>query len=392
MFEIGQAIPTGTGGPTGADTSFWSWSGLVAICALLVFFCALIDKVLRKRGRKAALERLKRFEDRLAHAPIREWQISIARSVVKFWIKLGEWPLMVFGFWWDRVGLLVFLPITAVLLLVGGGIVDSWFFLAVCVPAAVYLALIPIALSSTLVSMHPEHSTGRVKRFETFLDERAEWFMGRIQPACLISAVFSIVATFVGLGIGARHTGSYWFTSASEGVTPTHPILLTALNFPFDLATILISIMLLKWVASKGKWIVLVAAIDIVISAALVILLHTALKIVEAGGVGAIGHHFAESWSWFAQVLTLNASPAHPDWPLTPLLLTTFIPVAIYMAAFIFLGIVVRPFARFAGYVCGMLSEEEKPFTELGVIISMLGFAVKALSEWGWLRETLSGS
>lgn len=425
MFEIGQAIPTGAGGPTGADSAFWSWSGLVAMCAVLVLICRCTDKVLRERGRKAVLKGLERFEARLVRAPIREWQKTIAKSVVTFWIKLGERPYEILMSWMRRVGrplfrwgkdwgkrfvkkgmlrtvsqalvislviLVLFLPFTAVLLLVVGGIVDSWFFLAVCVPAAVYMALIPIVFQGALTRNLAGHRTGWFKRLDGFMWATGVGLLGRIQPACLISAVFSIVATFVGLWIGARHTGSYWFTSASQGVTPTHPILLTALNFPFDLATILISIKLLKWVASKGKWIVLVAAIDIVISAALVTLLHTVLKSVEAGDVAAIGHHFAESWSWFAQVLTLKASPAHPDWPLTPLLLTTFIPVAVYMSAFIFLGIVVRPFAWLAGLVCGMFSGDKKPFTELGVIISLLGFAGKALSEWDWLRETLSGS
>ncbi|GAG16877.1 unnamed protein product, partial [marine sediment metagenome] len=227
--------------------------------------------------------------------------------------------------WYTVVFLILVAPFALLLSLVLLGVLESWFLLALCVPGALYVGLIPAlwALFIAGIAM-----TKEVKHF--FGEVTFKWLPKAIQPACLISAVFSIIATFVGLAMGAGHAGSYWFERASDTLAPTHPILLTALNFPFDLATILISIKLLKWVVSKGKWIVLIAVIDIIISAALVILLHVTLKVIETGSVTAIGHHLDESWSWFVQVVTFDASPGHPDWPLTPLLLTTFIPVAAY--------------------------------------------------------------
>lgn len=390
------------------------------MCAVLVALGTLTDWGLRKRHKEAILAGLRRFEDKLGHAPIRDWQIAVAGSVVRFWSALGRAPYIVFGkagaaLWETRLGkateeftqdgqswyhreagwamlhailLIQLAPFALLLLIVILGVLESWFLLALCVPGVLYVALVPAMWALAIADI------AEVKAIDYLVEKVVgDWLVEAIPHACLISAVFSILATFAGLGMGAGHAGSYWFERASDTLAPTHPILLTALNFPFDLATILISIKLLKWVVSKGKWIVLIAVIDIIISAALVILLHTTLKVIETGSVTAIGHHFAESWSWFVCVVTFDASRAHPDWPLTPVLLTTFIPVAAYMLAFVFLGIVVRPFARIAAYICGLLGEKEKtPFAELAVIISLLGAAAKALSEWSWLKHVLSGS
>ena len=61
------------------------------------------------------------------------------------------------------------------------------------------------------------------------------------------------------------------------------------------------------------------------------------------------------------------------------------------MSAFIFLGVFVKPFARVAGYLCGLLGEKEKtPFAELAVLISLLAATVKALSKWPWLVDKFS--
>jgi hypothetical protein len=411
---VAQAAPA-------PDPSFWIWTGVAAMCAVLVLLGTATDWVLRARQKDAILATLRRFETKLASAPIRDWQIAIARCVISSWWELGKAPLRVYATWyrlvrrspilnWTRVAVgrleergQVFVPVALattsvawvalvvpfiiVLVIVAAGVCESWFLLVACVPAVCYGAMIPLLLAAVTAEVRG------AARMETWLSDHVLiLLLGTLQPSCVMSAIFSIIATLAGLAIGGGHTGSYWFHPTGQGLHPAHPILITTLNFPFDLMTVLISIKLLDWVAERGKWIVFIALIDIVISAALVILLHMTLKIIETGSVMAIGHHFVESCSWFWQVVTFNASTTHPDWPLTPLLLTTFIPVTLYMSAFIILGIILKPFAWVAGYLCGLLGEKEKtPFAELAVIISLLGATAKALSEWGWLRHVLSG-
>ena len=214
-----------------------------------------------------------------------------------------------------------------------------------------------------------------------------------VAPVLVLSFGFSLAAILCSaVKIGAGHAGSYWFQRTGDIVSPTHPLLLVAVNFPFDLATILISIRLLKWVVSRRAWIVATAVIDIVVSAALVVMLHTALKVIESRSLMALGYHMSESCTWFAQFLTAKASSAHQDMLLTPLLLTTFVPVVAYMSTFIILGVIVRPFAHLARFLCRLLDEKEKtPFAELAMILALLTSTAKALAEWPWLVRMLFG-
>ena len=195
-----------------------------------------------------------------------------------------------------------------------------------------------------------------------------------------MSAFYTSVAIGIGMLVFRSNENSYWFSISEKGIQPNEPTLLASLNYPFDLFTIIISITLLKWVVTKGKWITIIATIDIAISAILSIILHTIFKVIEPSSKPLV-NCFLDSFHWFIDIVSFQASPRHSDWSLTPLLLTTFIPVAVYMSIFIFLGFIVKPFARMAGYICGLLGEKEKtPFFELAVALSLFIILFKSLS------------
>ena len=79
----------------------------------------------------------------------------------------------------------------------------------------------------------------------------------------------------------------------------------------------------------------------------------------------------------------LRDEPVESDLRLTPLLLTTLVPVAIYSSAVAVLGLIIGPMARVAAYLSGLLGEKKHtPFRELAVLLSLLLTTAKAVSAW----------
>ena len=405
MLHLLTIVDTLTTEPVSAPT-FWTLKGVLAICAILVFLGWLTDWLFRRNQKEAILKKLSEFEDKLAHLPIRMWQVRIARAVDRFWTWLSReskhpWVLrsktrddsitVVFGLVLTAFVLIGLLHLIASLLnWIGISVprplelirADALLSFAWYSTVLVFLA-IPFAIDWLYDRYSEANSAVRLLR-----GRQAKLFWGEVLPIYIISTWFTLAALQMGIAMGADSNASYWF-SRTERVLEVSggyvPFILSVMNSPFDLVTIYISLILLRWVASKGKYIVWIALFDIVVSGILVVLLHTTLKTVEPGGLGHIGQNFADSWNWFIQVVTFKASHAHPDWPLTPTLFTTFIPVTLYMSAFIFLGIIIKPFARAASYICGLLYEKQQtPFLAFSLMLSGLITVAKALSEWQW--------
>jgi len=164
---------------------------------------------------------------------------------------------------------------------------------------------------------------------------------------------------------------THWYHVVRNELTPTFPFLLTFINFPFDFATILVSILLLRIIIKHKRFIAFIAIIDIFISAILTITLYSFLLLVKEGWDILHFHtYFVESLQWFKEIIigTYQSVKYHeplvknlesrPDIHLLPILLTTFIPVVLYMSVFIFIS-----FCKFimmlAARIFGAVGEKE---------------------------------
>lgn len=376
--------------------SFWDWPGVLAICAVLVFLGRLIDWLLRQHHKEAILDWLSEQESKLKYTPIREWQAQIAKWVVSFWKILVRLPDIA-----KHLRSFVFvLLLLVVLVVLVRSIADDWCLKGFLLPSFFFMLMVlPAAMLGKVLTfpgqevdlIRTELLNGSVYSSLSILIRPLRWFYRNVFCTSLVSTIFTTIAIMLGLGIARGDTESYWYMARGSGIYPRYPLGLTALNFPFDFLTIIISIKLLRWMVTKGRQIELIAFIDILISATLTITLHTVLKIIEAGNMAFLATHLINSWNWFVNLVTFRASPMNPDWPLTPVLLTTFIPVTTYMAVFIFLGFILKPFTRITGYLCGLLGEKEKtPFFELAFVFSLFTTAAKAFSEWPYFKQAIS--
>jgi len=358
------------------EPKIFTLNGVLAICAALIFFAWLIDWLHRTKDMGEWRKRLIRFENKLANLPIMGWQQEIANTSILFWKNLTE-SYDNFLNRLDRiapgaVGLLLFIPPLVLIL----------FMLFVKTTQLWFIFLLLISLIGYSVSFIINIVTFELKSKPTRL---GIFLLDAIAPALFLSAWFTIGAVIVSSFIDPLNLQSYWFLRVYDDLNPTHPVLMALVNFPFDFVTIIVSIKLLQFVKDRGKHMVSLAVVDIFISAVLVVLLQTTLKTIEPGGVGHIYQNFLGSIDWFAQLITFKALSTHPDWLLTPILLTTFIPVVIYMSALIFLGIIVKPFAKAASHICGVMWEKEQtPYLVLSIILSQIIALAKALSKWEW--------
>jgi hypothetical protein len=372
------------------------WYGVLVACGILMPLGKLIDWGLRKRHRDAILSALRGWEERLKLTPLGRWQIHVATQ----FIRLVEASGRLYGLFRRRDPMIRLIggsrwrtAAVFLLALTGNSLAlytlppsYPWFMQVVMSLAAalvvVYLAFMtfgPIAFPSQFQEVEKGQPKRPVALRPVGLAERLlDWIM-YLLASLQLSAVFTIIATAIGVFISAGHVGSFWFTAQAGWLEPAHPIALAVINFPFDFLTILVSLKLLQWVIARGRWISVVAGVDVVISALLIVALHGALKYYAAGG--SVIEAFTGSWVWFLDVMTLNVSPAAPEWPLLPVTLTAFIPVAGYMSAIILLGFL-AVVMRCAGYLCGLLGEKQHtPFFELATALSLLTLICKALVE-----------
>ena len=371
-----------------SEAEFWTWPGVLAICAVLVFLGWFIDWLLRKKHKETILKKLSEFEQRLARLPVRRWQVAIASKVISFWSSLNWAAGLLFRSedWKSGPRASAFATLFAVIIVLSFIYIIEGFRIGVGLLSI--SGLIPLTLaacfllaSTILANAFGFPESRSLHRLSVFL-------ACTITPPFVVSTWFSLTTVFFRIFLQYSGPSTYWVTHLAQSISDV-PInatfVLILFNFPFDFATILVSIKLLQFVKEKGRYIICIAMLDIIISAALVILLHTTLKTIEPGGFSHLKLNFALSVDWFIQVVTFEASSTHPDWPLTPTLFTTFIPVTLYMSAFLFLGIIIKPFARTASYICGLLFEKKQtPFLAFSLILSGLLAVAKALSEWEW--------
>ena len=370
----------------------FSWPFVIAICTSLVSLGGLIDFLLKNKEVAALHGRFLRLAKALRETSLREWQVSTAGVGVRFldnlndktedaislpvgWFfnlnKPGSSDWVSRGVFFGMLGSFAFVPTLYFF--------TSWWIAgAMAFPFVVFLLV--VGLWFFVVS-----ETSKLGPFEDVL-------FPLILSLTWISATLSLLATFIVIyAVPSSLLNTYWFTIASESIRPTAPLLLPTINFPLDLATILITVSLLKFIQRRGRFILLVAFADIVISLLLSIVLYTILKGVEHGwDVMGIWTYTQQSAMWFydlgfyfvASLLKLPTTvdiTAMPDLHLAPILLTTLVPVSLYMSVFIFLSFA-KPVMNFAARVFEAVGERDKSvFAQFGTLLASILAAVKAV-------------
>lgn len=384
---------------------FMSWHGILAICTLVVCIGKFIDWFLRKRQKGKILQSLRIYEDKIANISIQRLQHLICKKCVSFWLLLGSIPAIIAYHTTDYISqtrpkkgwqlnkwvsficklfsysivltIMFFIPLVGLFPKINfGGInsISAWFLNLFAVTGFFMILTFSVFIIITVSKSESALETSSLARISSV-----------IMSVSYVSPLLTGTAIIVASHVTSEYTSTYWFSLTSSGIESTHVNLLSAINFPFDFLTIFVSVKLLNWVISHNKLFAIIAFLDILISALLSITMLVVLKIFEFGNLSDIFAYFLESMIWFKSLITFNISSADKNWLLTPVLLTTFIPVSIYLMILIILGLIIKPFLRFSSYLCGLLSEKENtPFMELAFVLSLLIVTAKALSEWEW--------
>ncbi|MDH3889745.1 MAG: hypothetical protein OEV49_01570 [candidate division Zixibacteria bacterium] len=387
-----QLLIASTSDQTAEPAVFWSWAGIVAICAILIAAFSAVDWLLRRRHKDHILLVMSDLQDKLEHLPVKDWQVTIANAGIVVWGSLGN-PI---GWVADKLepfyhshshALRVFARAGVGAMAMMGALIifpfsERW---TVFEDMPWYGRTLSQGLAAIMVGI----ASGAARIYEAparFKPHVLRWMYVKSLPVFGISIVLTTLAALIGTELLYCDSHSVWFTCTESGIEiPTDLRGLTVLNFLFDLATFVITLRLLRLVSQTSKWFICAAIVDIAASAVLLILLHSILLMPTGGSVST-------AWDWFIQVITFSASSTDPNWPLTPILFTTFIPVALYMSAFLFLGILVKPFARASAYLCGLMWEKEQtPFLVFALALSGMLTLTKAISEWRWVVDKLGG-
>lgn len=223
-----------------------------------------------------------------------------------------------------------------------------------------------------------------------------------VGPMVMNVMFINIVMSFIAIGfafwfIPLSLLDSYWYYAYDYIVLPSTVYLIVGLylpNFIFDFCTFIMSVLLLKFVVRYRRFIGIVAVIDIVISAILTVLLYTYLLIIEDKLHTLHLHvYFTESLRWFKDIIVgiYQAVKYNEPWAkhlaglrdihLLPMLLTTFVPVALYMSVFILISFC-KPVLKLASRIFGAVGEkEESVFKQFGFLIAAIMAAIKAIYE-----------
>ena len=213
---------------------------------------------------------------------------------------------------------------------------------------------------------------------------------GAVVATSMLSAALSLVALIVGvLCLSQFPADSHWYVNAASRVLPRSSLSLVALNFPFDFLTIAVTAAFLNLVRKHKYGLLLFALGDAAVSAILTVCLRAVLLGFESGWDGGIPGIAIASYTWFldagSAILTalvegtsMRLMAVH-DVHLLPLLLTTFVPVLLYLIPFLALGltkgilVVVARVFRVAG------SKKKPVFSQFAVLISAVVALIKFL-------------
>jgi len=363
------------------------WLLIIALGLLFVAVGAIIDFFLKKHEVKKLHDIFLRWANALSDISLKHWQIKIANSGFTFLTSLHkncivfiEKPMKIFSKTGD-VSIAVVLTLLYLFAFIGLYILlNSWVFAILSLPYTGLILLMGFGYWIDVIFK-------KLFKFEFFT---AELFF-TLFSVFFISSLLSLIANVISIGlIPASFTSSHWYSLSHGMIYPTHPILMSIVNFPFDLVTILVSLALLRYVVRSKKFIGFIAIIDIVISALLTIMLYTFLILIENNWTFSnLQIYIRESIKWFSQILSVlfNLKPTYlvtklgtlKDIHLLPILLTTFVPVVIYMSIFVFLSFA-KPIMWVSARFFSVVGErEDSVFKQFGFLLASLMAVAKAI-------------
>ncbi|MFC2077436.1 hypothetical protein ACFLTM_01325 [Candidatus Bipolaricaulota bacterium] len=380
---------------------------VIGSCMAVSGFVA--DILLHVSGQAWVKTALRRVESSIRKIPLRKWQLAISRAgfAALHYVHRGGVVLLLrvaistVNFFRGRTKgatprrvLLINVIATVVMFAISASVpilyltVGGWQLAPFVLPFAVLLWLCVSASVFSIVIMRSGRNAAVSLRRVRWLRNSQDLLLG----ASVGSASISLVALLISVGaISPASLNSSWFILEAGRVRPVYPLLLAACNFPFDLATLWVTYLLLRHVCRRGKGFFWAAMLDVAAAAALSVLLYAVLKVITEGAPGAVLHYISESAEWFWSVfgVLLSRSPdpqvvakAMGDLHLLPILLSTFVPVLIYMSVFLFIALM-KPILWLSARLLGGFAESEKGvFTQLGITIGLLMNAVKALYEY----------
>lgn len=371
------------------------WLGLLAFGAVLVATCRLLDFLMLLRQHEELILRLMEIEEWVAQTSITALAVRIAGLVLQAWQH-------------SRLAL-----VGMVILLFAIHLVDSFSqgkyflsaYLALCIIGTLGYAYFILTMATHEFDPVYVRIVSNIFAISCFawiiwitfgylyilfyivivlipmiiasISVHGEKIAASLSGAALVVTLSTVTSAFL-LQSRSRQQDIGTLEGLFEQVGSN--IVLIMLNLLFDITTVLISINFLRFMKKKPKMFVLIAFADILVSAILALALRATVSFLtpsdDAGPARA-------SFQWAAKVVTLDLPQTDPDWNITPLMLTTFIPVAAYSSLFLVVGLLVKPALMITGHIMERLTEESRiPFTQAGLTLVAVIVAIKAVCDW----------
>jgi hypothetical protein len=414
-----------------SEPQFFDWYGVVAIGTSLTLVGHMLDWFLRRTSREAVLASLRRLEDKLAKTQVTSWQLLVAASAVRAWHSLGHVFRRIYFFgqsWFEspvdlnqvtartlfgRVlkeqCLLLASLLRRILGMLYAGVVSLLCLLLVWAVVAATSgtdAQVDAALltCATVVAM-PFGAQVLILTVLAQLDEEVIWpasyknrplilLVRRISTVCVTSvypliALSGIATAFAvtwGMRLAPDSAGSgNWFLES------WHSWLIGPLNILPTITTALISYWLLSTMVRTRSHLLTLTLVDVAGSSVLAILTHSVLAALSSEESRPILSRIAQSAEWFGKALSMRLDAADSLTRFAPVIFTAFLPVATYSAIVLFLGLIVSPGLKAAGYIAGAMGEkDETPFKQLAVFGALILALGRVLAEWPYFRALIN--
>jgi len=348
-------------------------TSLIFVATILVSLGKITDWFLRKTHKEAMLIALGEAEHNIKRIPFNEWAYHISNKVLSVYEYLykiisGDTKVKFFSGSSSVIALLI---VVSFLLTIIGVYFDLNMY-GTGMPA-----IIALTLGYSFFMMG-----GRMLKNASLFP-----YMYRI---VVVSSILSTVSLFIGANIAEPGITGFWFTENHSENSLGLSLLLALINLPFDFITISISVLLLNLIINQKMPLILAAILDIIISLVLSIFLYAMIEYMSSRSAVFSGS-IQNGFNWFANIFTGNYSLLSNDQlMLTPLMLTTCVPVLIYMGTLLFVVLVLKPLSKVASYMCGLLSEKDNsPFFELATVISLFLGILTAISDSSEILEKI---
>ena len=363
------------------------------VSASLIALAHIFDLLLYKKEIHKFYSLLLRGSNLISRTPIKEWQLKIARAGDIFLNLLYLSTFILYAvfciyradkniiperlrrFGFHRI--LAFISFLSIYIVIYYFFVNKlWVLGCLCVP---------IIYHNIVTSLFPLN-----ERFPKFMK-----YALKLIPVVFISSVLSMIALYISIyKIDPNFSSSTWFFLSQGKLYPNNSFVLTLLNFPFDFITICITLYLLNIVIRKNGYIILIAILNIITSLLISIFLYSMLLLLGQNGNFLQFHaYLIKSIIWYKDVflaflaylglISHNSFAYLPNIHLLPLLLTTLVPVLIYMSTFIALTLLKYLFKLISRFF-GVLGENEKPvfkvyITSILIIIGAIKLLIKIM-------------